>query len=117
MVLMHPLMPHSASPNAHRRVPRVITNPRAAVREPFCFARDDPREYSLVERTTLRALGVEPFEFVPAGPRTGLVPPRVGREAAMVEVEKRRLGAVRERALEGVPAPGATPRLQIAGQG
>ena len=109
VVLMHPLMPHSASPNVPRLVPRVITNPPAALRTPFCFARGDPREYSLVERATLRALGVDRYEFAPTAPRERIVPARVGNEAKMIEEERRRLAAARERAGEGVPAPASAP--------
>ncbi|KAI0669131.1 hypothetical protein C8Q78DRAFT_978137 [Trametes maxima] len=91
VVLLHPLMLHSASRNA-LRVPRVITNPPVALREPFCFSREDPGEYSLVERATLRALGVDRFEFRRTGERRRIVPERVIRERKMREDEKRRLG-------------------------
>ena len=57
VVLLHPLMLHSASKN-HLRVPRVITNPPVALKAPFQFARNDPDEYSLVELKTLKALGL-----------------------------------------------------------
>ena len=55
VVLMHPLMLHSASPN-WRRALRVITNPPVALKEPFCFNRADGNGYSLVEQKTLLAL-------------------------------------------------------------
>ncbi|EPE25489.1 Clavaminate synthase-like protein [Glarea lozoyensis ATCC 20868] len=55
--LMHPLTLHSASENL-LRIPRVITNPPVVLREPFNFDREDGR-YSLVERKTLRELGME----------------------------------------------------------
>ncbi|RPD77343.1 hypothetical protein L226DRAFT_458432 [Lentinus tigrinus ALCF2SS1-7] len=90
VVLLHPLMLHSASKN-HLRVPRVITNPPVALRAPFCFAREDPGEYSLVERKTLRALGVERYEFARTGERRSVVPLRVGVQAKMLEEERRRL--------------------------
>lgn len=35
----------------------MITNPPVSLKEPFCFDREDPREYSLVEQKTLRDLG------------------------------------------------------------
>ncbi|SPQ25948.1 9215f865-55a7-4cb8-b6cc-24d7a84a79ee [Thermothielavioides terrestris] len=53
--LMHPLMLHSPSSNALRRV-RIITNPPVSLKEPHCFDREDGN-YSLVEQFTLRALG------------------------------------------------------------
>ncbi|KAH6713948.1 hypothetical protein BKA61DRAFT_643748 [Leptodontidium sp. MPI-SDFR-AT-0119] len=56
--LLHPLMLHSASKNL-LRVLRVITNPPVSLKEPFCFDREDPEMCSLVERKTLRDLGME----------------------------------------------------------
>ncbi len=58
VVLMHPFMMHSASRNS-LHVPRVITNPFVCLKEPFNFDRADPREYSLVEKKTLKELGVD----------------------------------------------------------
>jgi len=43
--VMHPLMMHSASDNALRRV-RIITNPAVSLKEPHCFDREDGN-YSL----------------------------------------------------------------------
>ncbi|CZT46150.1 uncharacterized protein RSE6_06542 [Rhynchosporium secalis] len=56
--LLHPLMLHSASKN-FSRTPRVITNPPVSLKKPFCFDREDPSLYSLVEQKTLRDLGME----------------------------------------------------------
>jgi ectoine hydroxylase-related dioxygenase (phytanoyl-CoA dioxygenase family) len=42
VVLMHPLMMHSASRNS-LHIPRVITNPFVCLKEPFNFNREDPR--------------------------------------------------------------------------
>ena len=58
VILLHPLMLHSASKNS-LRIPRIITNPPVSMREPFNFNRSDPLEYSLVEMKTLKELGVE----------------------------------------------------------
>ncbi|KAI0366675.1 hypothetical protein BV20DRAFT_637988 [Pilatotrama ljubarskyi] len=93
VVLLHPLMLHSASKN-HLRIPRVITNPPVALREPFNFARDDRDEYSLVELKTLRALGVDRLEFRPTTERRRVVPPRVALQEKMLADEKRRLEEV-----------------------
>ena len=90
VVLLHPLMLHTASKN-NLRVPRVITNPPVGLREPFNFNRDDPDDYSLVERKTLRALGVEKIDFVPTTQRRRIVPARVLREQAMLAAERERL--------------------------
>ncbi|KAG8833362.1 hypothetical protein FRC18_003721 [Serendipita sp. 400] len=56
VVLMHPLMLHSASRNLVR-AHRIITNPPVGLREPFNYDRENPDDYSLVERKTLRELG------------------------------------------------------------
>jgi hypothetical protein len=90
VVLMHPLMLHSASKN-YLRVPRVITNPPVGLREPFNFCRDDAKEYSLVERKTLLALGVDKFDFKPTTTRRNIVPARVLIQQRMLEDERKRL--------------------------
>ncbi|KAF7800320.1 hypothetical protein EIP86_011570 [Pleurotus ostreatoroseus] len=90
VVLLHPLMLHTASKN-HIREPRVITNPPVGLREPFNFNRDDPSEYSLVERKTLKALGLDSVDFHPTTERRRIVPLRVLRERAMREAEQARL--------------------------
>jgi hypothetical protein len=54
--LLHPFMLHSASKNILRDV-RVITNPPVSLKEPFCFDREDKKDYSLVEQKTLNDLG------------------------------------------------------------
>lgn len=56
------LMLHSASKN-FLRIPRVITNPPVAMREPFNLNRENPDDYSLVEKKTLAALGVDRLDF------------------------------------------------------
>ncbi|THH08895.1 hypothetical protein EW145_g2398 [Phellinidium pouzarii] len=62
VVLMHPLMLHTASKN-YTRIPRIITNPPVSLKEPFNFNRENPEEYSLVERKTLKEIGVEKLDF------------------------------------------------------
>ncbi|KAI1794753.1 hypothetical protein LXA43DRAFT_994087 [Ganoderma leucocontextum] len=114
VVLLHPLMMHSASEN-HLRVPRVITNPRVELRAPFCFARDDPDEYSLVERKTLRALGVDRLEFAPTTERRRVVPARIGIQAEMLAEEKRRLDEARARvSMDGDATSAQTRTIAVA---
>lgn len=103
VVLMHPLMMHSASKNV-LRVPRVITNPPVSVREPFNFSRDDPSEYSLVERKTLKALGVDRLDFEPMAERREIVPKRVLIQRAMLEAEKKRLEEMKLKSVQASPA-------------
>ncbi|KAF8168265.1 hypothetical protein B0H34DRAFT_779662 [Crassisporium funariophilum] len=90
VVLMHPLMMHSASKN-YLRIPRIITNPPVSLKKPFNFDRDDPREYSLVERKTLKALGVDRHAFKITTERKYIVPARVLAQNKMMEEEKKRL--------------------------
>ncbi|PAV16997.1 hypothetical protein PNOK_0706100 [Pyrrhoderma noxium] len=90
VVLMHPLMLHSASKN-HTRVPRVITNPPVSLKEPFNFNRENPEDYSIVERKTLSELGVERLDFRITTERRRVVPARVARQNKMLEEEKKRL--------------------------
>lgn len=101
VVLLHPLMLHSASKN-HLRIPRIITNPPVKLREPFVFDRADGK-YSLVERKTLAALGAERLEgWKVAGARREVVPKRVYVWKKMREEEEQRMTALR--AAEGVGA-------------
>ncbi|KAF9459430.1 hypothetical protein BDZ94DRAFT_1171561 [Collybia nuda] len=92
VVLMHPLMLHSASKN-YTRVPRIITNPPVGLKEPFNFARDDG-DYSLVEQKTLKALGAHRFAFEPTTERKRIVPARAAAQNKVLEAEKQRLGLV-----------------------
>ncbi len=91
VILMHPLMIHSASRNCCG-TPRIITNPSVHLKEPFQFDRKDPDEFSLVERKTLRELGVMSLpEWQIKGERKKLLPGRVEIHDRMREIEKRRL--------------------------
>jgi hypothetical protein len=95
VVLMHPLMMHSASKN-HLRTPRVITNPPVSLREPFRF--DCPAgQLSLVEQKTLKALGKDSLEgWSITGERRLIVPKRVLIQQKMREEEEKRLAALRK---------------------
>lgn len=93
VVLLHPLMLHTASKN-YTRIPRIITNPPVALKEPFNFARGNPEEYSLVERKTLRALGVDRMEFKITTERRRIIPKRLEGQKKILEEEKRRLAAM-----------------------
>lgn len=102
VVLMHPLMLHTASKNG-RRLPRIITNPPVSVREPFKFDRrqhqpgeegeGDEYEYSLVELKTIQALGghekLKGWKIT--GERKPVVPERLRVQAKWMEEESRRL--------------------------
>jgi len=66
--LVHPFMLHASSYN-HSGRPRFMTNPPVALRQPMCFARDDPADYSLLELSVLDALSSERLDFQPTRQR------------------------------------------------
>jgi hypothetical protein len=94
VILMHPLMMHSASKNLRRDV-RVITNPPLALKEPFCFDRKNKDEYSLVELKTLRDLGMP--DGLPGwkvtGERNDWIPKRIKVQEEMKRQELERLNS------------------------
>jgi hypothetical protein len=95
--LLHPLMLHSASNNKLREL-RIITNPPVSIKEPFNFDRENPEEYSIVERTTLKKLGKERLEgWKIQGERQRVVPERVRIQQRMKEEELKRLGKAGEK--------------------
>jgi hypothetical protein len=92
VVLLHPYTLHATSQNV-LGVPRMITNPALALREPMNFSRPDADEFSLAEQAVLRALGVDRLDFVPAAPRENVVPERVRKQRARQAAEQARLAA------------------------
>ena len=98
VVLMHPLMLHSATSNARRHV-RVITNPPVHFREPQRFDRPDGA-YSLVERKTIESLGGEAAlrGWKPTMPPEAVVPARVRRQEEMKRQEALRLAGSKSNA-------------------
>ncbi|KAJ3843177.1 hypothetical protein F5878DRAFT_314884 [Lentinula raphanica] len=89
VVLLHPLMLHSAAKN-YLRQPRIITNPPVSLKEPFDFARESEDDYSLVEKKTLKALGVDRLDFHITTERRRMTPKRVGVQAQLLAEEKQR---------------------------
>lgn len=85
--LMHPYMLHTSSQN-RLRVERIITNPPAYLKEPMQFNRENPADFSPVERAVLRGLGVERYDFRPTAPRQAVIPPRVANQARLLEQER-----------------------------
>lgn len=94
VVLLHPLMLHSASKN-HLRCPRVITNPPVGLKHPFVFSREGEDDYSLVEKKTLKALGKMRYEFKPTTGRRRIVPARVAAQKQMEAEQRKRLAQIR----------------------
>ena len=93
VVLLHPLMLHTASKN-HTRIPRIITNPPVALNEPFNFNRENPDDFSLVEKKTLKAVGVDRLNFEITTKRQRVTPARIARQQKLLEQEKARLEAL-----------------------
>ncbi|KAH7927759.1 hypothetical protein BV22DRAFT_1031378 [Leucogyrophana mollusca] len=113
VVLLHPLMLHSASKN-HLRIPRIITNPPVALKEPFNFNRENPDDYSLVERKTLKALGVDQLDYKITTERRGVVPLRVKIQQQMLEDEKKRLAALEKASAGANTLPTAAVPIAVA---
>ncbi|KAI5805160.1 hypothetical protein EDC01DRAFT_715880 [Geopyxis carbonaria] len=91
VILMHPFMLHSASKN-RLRIPRIITNPKVSLKEPFNFDRENADEYSIVEKKTLMELGVDRLRgWKIKGDREKIVPERMQVQRAMKELEEKRL--------------------------
>ncbi len=86
VILMHPLMVHSASRNSLRN-PRLITNPPVALKQPFNFNREKREDCNLVELKTLQALGKDRLDdWKITAPREWIV-----SDAWRVKDEMRRL--------------------------
>ncbi|MCZ7647714.1 MAG: hypothetical protein M5U26_21065 [Planctomycetota bacterium] len=80
--LIHPFMLHAGSRNA-LRVPRIIMNTHARLKQPMNFNRQNADEFSLVERGILRGLGKERLDFAPKAQRE-----RIERDSGGVRVYK-----------------------------
>ena len=67
-VILHPFMLHASSQNVLRR-PRFMSNPPIVLKEPMNFNRENPENFSLLERATLHYLGLERLDFKPVAQR------------------------------------------------
>ncbi|ORX34511.1 hypothetical protein BD324DRAFT_636193 [Kockovaella imperatae] len=98
VILLHPLMLHTASRN-HLRAVRVITNPPISLTEPFKFKRSSSEDYSLVELKTMRELGAdasEGYDFKLVGERKEVVPLRLQIQAKWKAEELERMRVLKE---------------------
>ena len=68
LIILHPFMLHASS-NNHSGRPRFMSNPPVVLKEPLNYNRSDPDDFSLLERATLHALGLERLDFRPTAPR------------------------------------------------
>lgn len=67
-VILHPFMLHASSQNVIG-VPRFMSNPPIVLKEPMNLNRENPDDFSLLERATLHYLGLERLDFQPLAPR------------------------------------------------
>ena len=67
-VIIHPFMLHASSQNVIKQ-PRFMSNPPVILKEPMNLNRDDPANFSLLERATLNYLGVDRYDFRPTADR------------------------------------------------
>ncbi len=58
-----------ASSNNHSKTVRFMTNPPVVLREPMNLNRQNPEDFSLIERATLHARGKDRYDFRPTAPR------------------------------------------------
>lgn len=106
VILLHPLMLHSASVNS-LRIPRIITNPPVSLNVPFNFDREDPSQYSIVEKKTLQELGKDRLQgWTIKGDRAAVIPARLKAQERMKEQELERLKVAPE-------TPGTSAPLQL----
>lgn len=80
-IILHPFMLHASSQNV-LGIPRFMSNPPVVLREPMNLNRENPEEFSLLERATLHYLGVDRLDFRPTAPRESFwwpvqVPPQL----------------------------------------
>lgn len=67
-VILHPFMLHASSQNVLGR-PRFMSNPPVVLKAPMNLNRENPDDFSLLERATLHYLGLERLDFQPTAPR------------------------------------------------
>jgi hypothetical protein len=90
VVLIHPFILHASSQNHSGRA-RFITNPPIMLREPMQFNRENPADFSPVERAILRGLGVERLDFHPTAERERIISEGVKRRQKALEEEQARM--------------------------
>jgi Phytanoyl-CoA dioxygenase (PhyH) len=68
VAIIHPFMLHASSNNV-TGIPRFMSNPPVVLKEPMNLNRENPEDFSLLERATLHYLGVDRLDFKPTAPR------------------------------------------------
>ncbi len=92
VVLIHPFLLHASSQN-HSGKARFITNPPVSLKEPMQFNRDNPADFSPVERAILQGLGVDHLDFQATAPRERIVSEGMKRKQKMLEEEQAHVAA------------------------
>jgi hypothetical protein len=83
-VVLHPFMLHASSQNVLGK-PRFMSNPPVVLKESLDFNRPNPADFSLLERATLNALGLERLDFRPTAPyESRWTPSEEGYQSAIV---------------------------------
>jgi len=100
--IVHPLTLHTASKNNLREI-RVMSNPPCKLVQPFKFKRDNPEDYSIVERKTLKEIGVDSLDFKATTSREKVIPERIRIQAELLKEEKARLAAINEKQMSALP--------------
>lgn len=67
-VIVHPFMLHASSQNTLKQ-PRFMSNPPVVLKEPMNLNRENPDDFSLLEKATLHYLGLTRLDFQPSEPR------------------------------------------------
>ena len=67
-IILHPFMLHASSQNV-LGVPRFMTNPPIVLKDSMNLNRDNPEDFSLLERASLHYLGLERLDFQPSAAR------------------------------------------------
>ena len=96
--LIHPYMLHTATANPSR-IPRFITNPPVAFKEPMNFNHENADDFSLVERVVLNSLGVERLDYKITGERERYYTEFRRVRERMLEEQKARLAALEKEAV------------------
>jgi hypothetical protein len=92
VVLLHPYILHASSQNPSG-IPRFITNPAVSLKEPMNLNRANADDYSLLELSVVRGLGVDRLDFGITGQRERVIPERVRIQQRMLEEETARLAS------------------------
>jgi hypothetical protein len=69
-------MLHASSQNVIG-IPRFMSNPPIVLKEPMNLNRENPEDFSLLEKATLHYIGLERYDFKPLKPRESRWDPEV----------------------------------------